>query len=111
MKCCQYERDSDEIISLLELSNQFSARWIMKHHRRDFQIIRYIIERVMNVCGSRAEDPLGPGDLSVKEFIAYAFPIAVFRPEGSAYTSQKQSPVVLFLFIKMYHIISLSAFP
>ena len=65
----------------------------------------------MNMCGSRTKDPLGPGDLSVEEFITYALPIAVFRPEGSAYASQKQFPVFLLLFIRMHQIISLFAFP
>jgi hypothetical protein len=83
----------------------------MKHYRGDFQIIRYVIERVMNMCGSGTKDPLGPGDLSVEEFITYALPIAVFRPERSAYAGQKQFPVFLFLFIRMHQTISSSAAP
>jgi hypothetical protein len=109
VKCSHYEGDSDEIISFLEFSNQFPPSWVVKHYRRDFQVVRYVIERIMNVCGSRAENSLGPCDLPIEEFIADTFAVTVSRPEGPAYTGKKQFPVFLFVFMTMHQSISLSA--
>ncbi len=63
------------------------------------------------MCGSRAENPLSPGNLSVKELIAHTLPIAIFRSEGSTHASQKQFPAFLFLFQGIHQTVSLFVAP
>ena len=82
----QQEGDAHVIVALLEFADQLALRRILQHHRRGVEVLRDVLEGIMDVDRARAEQALGARHLPVKEFIADRRRIAIFRPHRAADT-------------------------